>query len=192
MKRGATKEEIIRATQRLIARNGIRAVRVDEIAQTLGISKRTLYELFADKDDLVVACLDAMRQQQRQRLRAFRRRSGCVLTKTFYLLNEYIDGLYVVERSFLSEIRQKGVFVEQFVEHSSFWHNEMTAMLELCRTEGLLFPELDSVVYAKRLIATLLELRSSGISREELHLFGRVFLRGVATRLGIETIYRIR
>ena len=45
MKRGATKEEIIRITRELIARNGIRAVRVDEIAQTLGISKRTLYEL---------------------------------------------------------------------------------------------------------------------------------------------------
>lgn len=39
MKRGATKEEIIRITQELITRNGIRAVRVDEIAQTLGISK---------------------------------------------------------------------------------------------------------------------------------------------------------
>ena len=37
MKRGVTKEEIIHATQELIARNGIRAVRVDEIAQTLGI-----------------------------------------------------------------------------------------------------------------------------------------------------------
>ena len=59
MKRGATKEEIIRITQALIARNGIRAVRVDEIAQTLGISKRTLYEMFADKDDLINACLDA-------------------------------------------------------------------------------------------------------------------------------------
>ena len=41
MKRGATRDEIIRATQELITRNGIRAVRVDEIAQTLGISKRT-------------------------------------------------------------------------------------------------------------------------------------------------------
>lgn len=40
MKRGATRDEIIRATQELITRNGIRAVRVDEIAQTLGISKR--------------------------------------------------------------------------------------------------------------------------------------------------------
>ena len=36
MKRGATKEEIIRITQTLIARNGIRAVRVEEIVQTLG------------------------------------------------------------------------------------------------------------------------------------------------------------
>ena len=35
MKRGATKEEIIRITQALIARNGIRAVRVDEIAQSV-------------------------------------------------------------------------------------------------------------------------------------------------------------
>lgn len=63
MKRGATKEEIIRITQTLIARNGIRAVRVDEIVQTLGISKRTLYEMFADKDELISSCLDSMSSQ---------------------------------------------------------------------------------------------------------------------------------
>ena len=74
MKRGATKEEIIRITQALIARNGIRAVRVDEIAQTLGISKRTLYEMFADKDDLINACLDAMSSQQRARIATYRKR----------------------------------------------------------------------------------------------------------------------
>ena len=66
MQRGVTKEEIIHATQELIARNGIRAVRVDEIAQTLGISKRTLYEMFTDKNDLVGACLDAMSDQQQE------------------------------------------------------------------------------------------------------------------------------
>lgn len=66
MKRGATREEIIRTTQEFIARNGIRAVRVDEIAQTLGISKRTLYEMFTDKNDLISACLDAMSRQQQE------------------------------------------------------------------------------------------------------------------------------
>ena len=74
MKRGATREEIIRTTQELITRNGIRAVRVDEIAQTLGISKRTLYEMFADKDDLVNACLDFMGSRQRERIASYRKR----------------------------------------------------------------------------------------------------------------------
>ena len=95
MKRGVTKEEIIHATQELIARNGIRAVRVDEIAQTLGISKRTLYEMFTDKNDLVSACLDAMSHQQRERIVACRkRRGGNPLQKVLRLTNEYIDNLY--------------------------------------------------------------------------------------------------
>ena len=92
MKRGVTKEEIIHATQELIARNGIRAVRVDEIAQTLGISKRTLYEMFTDKNDLVSACLEAMSHQQRERIVACRkRRGGNPLQKVLRLTNEYID-----------------------------------------------------------------------------------------------------
>ena len=92
MKRGATKEEIIRATRELIARNGIRAVRVDEIAQTLGISKRTLYEMFADKNDLVGACLDEMSHQQRERIVACsKRRGGNSLQKALKLTNEYMD-----------------------------------------------------------------------------------------------------
>lgn len=97
MKRGATKEEIIRATRELIARNGIRAVRVDEIAQTLGISKRTLYEMFADKNDLVGACLDEMSHQQRERIVACsKRRGGNSLQKALKLTNEYMDNLYMV------------------------------------------------------------------------------------------------
>ena len=105
MKRGATKEEIIRTTQDLITRNGIRAVRVDEIAQTLGISKRTLYEMFTDKNDLVSACLEAMSHQQRERIVACRkRRGGNPLQKVLRLTNEYIDNLYTVDHRFLSDI----------------------------------------------------------------------------------------
>ena len=106
MKRGATKEEIIRITQELITRNGIRAVRVDEIAQTLGISKRTLYEMFADKEDLVSACLDFMCHQQQERITAYRkRRSRSSLQRAFKLVYEYIEHLYTVESSFLSDLR---------------------------------------------------------------------------------------
>lgn len=191
MKRGATKEEIIRATQEFISRNGIRAVRVDEIAQTLGISKRTLYEMFADKNDLIGACLDAMREEQQERIVACRkRRSGNPLQKTVRLMNEYIENLYRVDHSFLSDLRRKVVFAEHYDEHRGFWHKELTLLLDSCLKQELLLPEIDVAAFAEQLMGTLLDLRLNGTSREELSLFGRTILRGAATRKGIELIDR--
>lgn len=191
MRRGATKEEIIRTTQEFISRNGIRAVRVDEIAQTLGISKRTLYEMFADKNDLIGACLDAMRDEQQQRIVACRkRRSGNPLQKTLRLMNEYIENLYKVDHSFLSDLRRKVIFAEHYDEHREFWHKELALLLETCRKQELLLPEIDATAFADQLMGTLLDLRLNGTSREELSLFGRTILRGAATRQGIELIDR--
>ena len=191
MKRGATREEIIRTTQEFIARNGIRAVRVDEIAQTLGISKRTLYEMFTDKNDLISACLDAMsRQQQEQIVACRKRRSGNPLQKTVRLMNEYIENLYRVDHSFLSDLRRKVIFAEHYDEHRGFWHKELTMLLDMCRKQELLLPEIDAAAFAEQLMGTLLDLRLNGTSREELSLFGRTILRGAATRQGIELIAR--
>lgn len=191
MKRGATKEEIIRTTQALITRNGIRAVRVDEIAQTLGISKRTLYEMFADKDELVSACLDFMSHQQRERLAAYRkRRSGSSLQRAFKLVYEYIDHLYMVESSFLSDLRHKVIYAEHFDEHREFWRNELAHHLEGSREEGLLLSEIDAQSFAERILETLLEMRLNNAVREEVYLFCRTILRGAATREGVERIDR--
>ena len=191
MKRGATREEIIRTTQEFISRNGIRAVRVDEIAQTLGISKRTLYEMFTDKNDLISACLDAMsRQQQEQIVACRKRRSGNPLQKTVRLMNEYIENLYRVDHSFLSDLRRKVIFAEHYDEHRGFWHKELTMLLDMCRKQELLLPEIDAAAFAEQLMGTLLDLRLNGTSREELSLFGRTILRGAATRQGIELIDR--
>lgn len=191
MKRGATKQEIIRTTQELIARNGIRAVRVDEIVQMLGISKRTLYELFADKNDLVNACLDDMSQQQQLRIVSNRkRRSGTPLQKALRLSNEYVDSLYTVESSFLSDIRRKIIFAEHFAEQREFWRNELTEALENCREKQVLLPEISAATFAERLMNTLLELRLGLVAREELYLFSRTILRGAATQQGIESIDR--
>lgn len=191
MKRGATKEEIIRTTQEFITRNGIRAVRVDEIAQTLGISKRTLYEMFNDKNDLIGACLDAMSQQQQQRIAACRRRrSGNPLQKTIRLMNEYIENLYQVDKSFLTDLRRKVIFAEHYDEHREFWIKELTLLLDTCRKQELLLPEIDAPAFANQLLVTLLDLRLNGTSREEVSLFCRTILRGAATRQGIELIDR--
>ena len=191
MKRGATKEEIIRTTQEFISRNGIRAVRVDEIAQTLGISKRTLYEMFTDKNDLIGACLDAMRNEQQQQIVACRkRRSGNPLQKTLRLMNQYIENLYKVDHSFLSDLRRKVAFAGHYDEQREFWHKELSLLLDTCRKQELLLPEIDASAFADQLMGSLLDLRLNGTSREELSLFCRTILRGAATRQGIELIDR--
>ena len=47
------KEYIIERTSQMFVASGIKAVRMDDIAQTLGVSKRTLYEMFGDKEELL-------------------------------------------------------------------------------------------------------------------------------------------
>ena len=189
MKRGATKEEIIRITRELIARNGIRAVRDDEIAQTLGISKRTLYEMFADKNDLVGACLDYMSHQQRERIVACsKRRGGNSLQKVLKLANEYMDNLYTVDPRFLSDIRHKIIFAEHYDEHREFWRSELTVHLNGSREEKLLLPEIDASSFADRILDTIFEMRINNATREESYLFCRTILRGAATREGVERI----
>lgn len=48
-----TKERIIQEARNLFLRLGIRSVSMDEIATHLGISKKTVYQHFQDKDELV-------------------------------------------------------------------------------------------------------------------------------------------
>jgi len=47
------KDCIVERTMRMFVSHGIRAVRMDDVAQQLGVSKRSLYELFGDKEGLL-------------------------------------------------------------------------------------------------------------------------------------------
>src|SRR5258707_15780013 len=55
--RTTMKERILETTDRLFYGQGIRAVGVDTVAAEIGISKRTLYNYFPSKDELIVAYL---------------------------------------------------------------------------------------------------------------------------------------
>lgn len=48
------RSNILTEAYKLFLKNGIRAVKMDDIAHHLGISKRTLYEIYANKEDVVL------------------------------------------------------------------------------------------------------------------------------------------
>ena len=57
------KIRIISESKALFLKLGIRSVSMDDIASQLGISKKTIYQLFADKDELVDHIIEADIQQ---------------------------------------------------------------------------------------------------------------------------------
>ncbi|MBK8951164.1 MAG: TetR/AcrR family transcriptional regulator [Chitinophagaceae bacterium] len=53
------KERILLKSGELFMQYGIRSVSMDDIANNLGMSKKTLYQYFSDKDELVTAVVEA-------------------------------------------------------------------------------------------------------------------------------------
>ena len=53
-------QEIILAAFKQFKLLGFKSVTMDDIARKIGISKKTLYELFKDKDELVLECIKCM------------------------------------------------------------------------------------------------------------------------------------
>ena len=51
------KRRIVETASQLFNSRGLRGVTMDDIANTLHISKRTLYETFANKEELLAECL---------------------------------------------------------------------------------------------------------------------------------------
>ena len=173
MKRRVTREEIIRTTRDLIIRNGIRAVRVDEIAQKLEISKRTLYELFSDKDTLVEQCWDKIREEQEKKIAGYLfYQPGSALEQARNLIQEYIAAVCMISCISLQELQQKVSYADSYEKNRRFWLDS--------------FPDVDCQLFAKRLMNVLLVLYLEGGTRREMDAFGWALLRGIATHRGIE------
>ena len=49
-------------------KRGVRAVKMDEISQGLHVSKRTVYEIFGDKEELLLAGLKIKSLEMREKL----------------------------------------------------------------------------------------------------------------------------
>ena len=47
------KERVIAHVAEMIKQMGVRSIRMDDVASSLGMSKRTLYEMFGDKEELL-------------------------------------------------------------------------------------------------------------------------------------------
>lgn len=83
------KERIVEQSCVMFVAEGLRAIRMDDIAAKLGISKRTLYEQFKDKETLIIACLDYYRQTHVARQEEINASSDNVIEAFIKMLGEW-------------------------------------------------------------------------------------------------------
>lgn len=100
-----SKDRIIAESTDLFVRYGVKSVRMDDIASRLGVSKRTIYELFGDRESLIRTCVEYFYNRQERRYEA-RMASARNVIEEFMLLLEDWENSVTVNMNFMSDLER--------------------------------------------------------------------------------------
>lgn len=87
------KERISVKAEELFMQFGIRSVSMDDIAHSLGMSKKTLYQYYADKDELVNAMIRSHIQQMQTDCEGCREQANDAIHEIFITMERIVDEL---------------------------------------------------------------------------------------------------
>lgn len=86
--------------------HGIKCITMDDIAASMGISKRTLYEVFANKEMLLEDCIRKERQETNEYIRTILGQSAHVLEVLLKLYLRSIEKFHTTHKSFFEDIKK--------------------------------------------------------------------------------------
>lgn len=197
------KERIIAQAMQMFVSEGIRSVRMDDIARQLGVSKRTLYELFGDKESLLYLAMEhwfECRRLERERACAGARN---VLEALFMVLGCVADDSERIQR-LMGNLRKfyPAVHERLLREGSVKSRRDMREMLERGIADGLFVATFNidlaiSVLYYTASAVTERRdlLLPEGMSEREAFVqIVSNFFRGISTAEGLRLVddYRRR
>jgi TetR/AcrR family transcriptional regulator, cholesterol catabolism regulator len=100
------RSRIIEGAAELFRVYGIKAVTMDSLASHLGISKRTIYENFADKDELLIGVLKWMAGKQKELIIKVLSESENAIEAIFKLIEINRDHFQSMSPAFLADIKK--------------------------------------------------------------------------------------
>lgn len=100
------KERIITEAGTLFARYGIRSITMDALAEDMGISKRTIYENFKDKDTLLMEVIDYYKDAQLREVNEIITKAEHVIEAMFRILNRTINQMKQLNPLFFHDIKK--------------------------------------------------------------------------------------
>lgn len=97
---------IIEGAAELFRVYGIKSVTMDSIAGHLGMSKRTIYEIFSDKDDLLVGVLNWMGEKQKELVIRVLNESENAIVAIFKLMEINLNHFQEMSPAFQSDMKK--------------------------------------------------------------------------------------
>jgi AcrR family transcriptional regulator len=100
------RDRIIEEASESFRTYGIRSVTMDTLATQLGMSKRTIYEVFSDKDELLMAVLTRMARQQKELVKRVLDESENSIVAIFRMLEINRDSFQSMSPAFQSDLKK--------------------------------------------------------------------------------------
>lgn len=152
-----TKQRIKQAANDLVMQYGIRSVSMDDIAANLGMSKKTIYLYFKDKDELVDEIVDDIIVNNRYECNADRDRAENAIHEIFLVMDMMAEMFAVMNPGILFDMQkyQPATF-KKFLKHKNeYLYNVCRENLERGIQEELYRPELAVDILCRYRVETM-------------------------------------
>ncbi len=131
------KDRILAYAIENFSRNGIRNVKMDDIASDLGISKRTLYQLFKDKENLLVECFKYSEKRSAKLYSELIKSTDNILELYTKWLKMRIDEIRSVNPQFFSDLNKYSRVQKYFRDVSALKSKEGLKFINMGIAQGL-------------------------------------------------------
>lgn len=180
---------------------GIRSVSMDDISAGLGMSKKTLYQYFADKEELVDACFSGVLDHNRHQCLADQKRADNPIHEMFLALDMMQEMFAEMNPSVLYDLQKyHPTAFKKFLEFKyTFLYKVISSNLERGIKEELYRPEMDiDVITRLRIESVMLPFNIEAFPNNRTHLIHieqqlfEHFVYGLATAKGQKLIQKYK
>ena len=194
-----TKDRIRQKADELFMRYGLRSVSMDDIANSLGISKKTIYQFFADKNVLVDAVLEETLSFSKQNCDKIKSTSGNAVEEIFLSMDIAEKIFRNMHPSVLYDMQKyHPQAFARFLKHKNeYLYNVVSKNLERGIREDLYRPEIDIEILSRFRVESMVMSFSPEFYIGQKHSVAEVeqqliehFLFGIASLKGHKMILK--
>ncbi|MFN8210269.1 MAG: TetR/AcrR family transcriptional regulator [Bacteroidales bacterium] len=194
------RDRIIEGSAELFRTFGIKAVTMDQIAAHLGMSKRTIYEIFADKDELLIGVLNSMAQRQKDLVKKVIEEADNAIVAIFRLLEFNRDHMQNISPSFQADMKRfhQEVLMKKADKCEMPDYKSNQQVIEKGIREKLFRKDIDADLVNRCLHLLFMAAMNSELfpfdsfTRREVMRQGVLnYLRGISTTEGIDLINKL-